>query len=140
MVTVFAWKEEYSVAIPEIDAQHRQLVTILEDLHRAMRKAEGTTVLGSILDRLQQYAAEHFATEERLFKKYHYPEEQEHKREHESFLAKLSSFQKAHGRGEKLASSELMQFIENWFVDHMQATDYRYVPFFQKLGPIAVPR
>lgn len=140
MVTVFAWKKEYSVEIPEIDAQHRQLVAILEDLNRAMRKAEGHKVLEVILDRLQQYATEHFATEERLFKKYRYPEEEDHKREHDEFLIKLAACRKAAFRNGKLSSTELMQLIEQWFVDHMQTTDYRYVPFFQEVGNVSVPK
>jgi methyl-accepting chemotaxis protein/hemerythrin len=140
MVTVFGWKKEYSVGIPEIDLQHRQLVAILQDLHGAMRKAEAGAVLGSILDRLQRYTAKHFATEERLFAEHRYPEATKHKREHDAFLARLQSFRQALDQGERLASTELLRFIEEWFADHLRTTDQRYVPFFEKIGPIVVSR
>ena len=134
MIKVFDWKEEYSVGVKELDAQHQKLVAILDELNSALLKAKGAEISGPIIDRLAAYAKEHFATEERLFKKYNYPEERQHKAEHNSFLTQLNKFRKEYDRGNKLVAVDLMQFVKKWFVDHLQTTDYRYVPFLKEHG------
>lgn len=47
-MSVFAWKEEYSVGIREIDDQHKQLVAMVNAIHKAMSKGEGRAILGDI--------------------------------------------------------------------------------------------
>lgn len=132
MVKVFDWKEEYSVGVREIDAQHQELVAILNELNGALLKAKGAEISGPIIARLAEYAARHFADEERLLKKYAYPEERQHKAEHDSFLARLGKFRKEYERGNKLVAVDLMQFVKQWFVDHLQTTDYRYASFLKE--------
>ncbi len=134
MVQIIEWQDEYSVGIEEVDAQHKELVAILDDLYNALLKAQGAEVVGSTLERLTEYTRNHFATEERLFKKYSYPEEQEHKKEHGEFLQKLNSFIKEHERGNKLIGVDLVHFVRDWFEDHFKVTDYRYSSFFKEVG------
>ena len=134
MVKIIEWQDEYSVGVEEIDAQHKELVETLDDLYNALLKAKGYEAAESTLERLTKYTREHFVTEERLFKKYRYPEEQEHKQEHAQFLQKLNSFIKAHERGDKRIGVDLVHFVRDWFENHLKVTDYRYISFFKEVG------
>lgn len=137
-MAIFAWKDEYSVGIEEIDQQHRQLVGILDELYTAMLKARGAEQVEATLERLFAYTREHFATEERLFRKHCYPEEREHAAEHAALIARLTKFRKEHQRG-KPVGVELMLSIKEWFVEHLQTTDHRYVGFFRSVGVARQP-
>jgi len=134
MAQIFWWREEYSVGIKEIDEQHKQWVNILNELGTALLEFKGHEVVESVLKRLINFTREHFATEERLFKKYNYPEEKAHKAEHDKLLEKVSKFQQDYDRGHKMVGVDLMEYLKNWFKDHVQTTDYRYAPFFKELG------
>ncbi len=61
---MFEWKQEYSVGIQSIDAQHQQLFAIAHELYKAMTAGQGKSALSRILDRLVQYTAMHFAHED----------------------------------------------------------------------------
>ncbi|MFZ5776290.1 MAG: bacteriohemerythrin [Thermodesulfobacteriota bacterium] len=137
-MAIFAWKNEYEVGIEEIDRQHRELVAILDDLYTAMLNARGVEQVESTLERLTQYTKNHFATEERLFKKHAYPEEREHAAEHAAMLARVAKFRREHQHG-KAVGVELMHYLKGWFVEHLQTTDHRYVPFFRALGVAKEP-
>jgi hemerythrin len=49
---MFEWKDAYSVKIPSIDAQHKTLFGLANDLNSAMTKGHGQDVLSGVLDRL----------------------------------------------------------------------------------------
>ena len=78
---MFEWNNNYSVAIPSVDAQHRNLFAIARELHAAMDAGQGKASLGRILDRLVQYTTVHFAHEERLLRMHNYPDFAAHKAE-----------------------------------------------------------
>ncbi len=135
---IIEWNEKFSVGIKEIDDQHRVLVDILDELYYAMLKARGNEVIETTLAKLVQYTKTHFATEELLFKKHSYPEEKAHKAEHDAMLKKVAAFRKDFENG-KLIGVDLMHFLNKWFVEHLQTTDYRYVNFFRGIGVSTLP-
>lgn len=135
---IIEWDDKFSVGIKEIDDQHRVLIDILDELYYAMLKGRGSELIGTTLERVIQYTKTHFTTEELLFKKYNYPEEKEHKAEHDAMLKKVDAFQKEFKNG-KLIGVDLMQFLTKWFVEHLQTTDYRYVKFFREIGVSTLP-
>ena len=135
---IIEWEDKLSVGIKEIDDQHKVLVEILDELYYAMLKARGPEVIETTLEKVIQYTKTHFATEERLFKKYSYPEEKAHKAEHDAMLKKVNAFHRDFKNG-KLIGVDLMQFLNKWFVEHLQTTDYRYVNFFKGVGVSTLP-
>ncbi|MDG4475774.1 bacteriohemerythrin [Thiovibrio frasassiensis] len=135
---IIEWHEKFSVGIKEIDDQHKDLIEILDALYYAMLKAKGSELVETTLEKVLQYTKTHFATEELLFKKYSYPEEKAHKAEHDAMLKKVMAFQRDFTNGE-LIGVDLMQFLNSWFVEHLQTTDYRYVEFFKKKGISTLP-
>ena len=130
---IIEWDEKFSVGIKEIDDQHKVLVDILDELYLAMLKARGNEVIEATLDKVIRYTKTHFSTEELLFKKYSYPEENPHKAEHDAMLKKVDAFRRDFKNG-KLIGVDLMHCLKKWFVEHLQTTDYRYVEFFKGVG------
>ena len=61
----FVWDEKtMGTGVPEIDAQHKELIRRLQRLLAAMKEGRGEQEIGDTLDFVGQYAAWHFAQEE----------------------------------------------------------------------------
>ena len=73
-MSLFAWNETYSIGVTEIDAQHRRLFSLADELHSAMNAGKGKAVLRKVLHDLITYTQTHFAAEERMMQKCGYPD------------------------------------------------------------------
>jgi hemerythrin len=72
-MSLIQWKDDYSVNVKEIDAQHQQLVNMVNELHAAMREGKANQVLQDLLKKLIDNTGYHFSTEEKLMQTYNYP-------------------------------------------------------------------
>jgi len=128
---MFDWKEEYSVQIPSIDAQHRNLFRIGAELNEAMKTGQGRTVVSKTLDRLVQYTVVHFETEERLMRQHNYPDFAAHKAEHDAMTQKVHEFQAELHNGRAVITVQLLQFLRDWLDQHIRGSDQKYAPFLR---------
>jgi len=65
-IDIFPWNENFETGVPAIDAQHRQLVELLNRLASQVAAGASADELDKILDELTDYAVYHFETEEAL--------------------------------------------------------------------------
>ncbi len=128
------WSKTLMVNIPTIDEQHKQLVKMINDLHKAMKGRQGAPAMERILNRLVEYTVMHFGTEEELFRKYNYPEREKHAQAHKKLVGKVSDFQKKMRSGDATISMDLMEFLKDWLVNHIKGTDTKYAPFLLEKG------
>ena len=131
---IVSWSDNLSVKIKEVDDQHRQLIDQINVLHDAMKQRKGSEVVGSIIARLADYTQRHFMAEEQLFSKYGYIEAARHTREHNAFIDKVASFQKDFAAGRITLSMDVLTFLKEWLVTHIQTTDKKYAPFLNAKG------
>ena len=132
---VIEWSEQYSIGIPSVDEQHKTLVGFINRLNEAMAVGEAREVLADILVGLSQYTKEHFSYEEELFARFGYAESESHINEHHRMIKRVHQFsldfqQDASGA----ISLELMQFMTNWLLNHIQHSDRDYAPFLIAKG------
>ncbi len=128
------WDSSLQLGIGQIDDQHKQLVAMINDLHRAMKQRQTISIMGGILERLVNYTVYHFGNEEKLFQKHGYPEYDQHKKIHENLVGKVVEFKAKIDRGDSTISMELMDFLKDWLVNHIKGTDKKYVPFLKEKG------
>jgi len=127
------WKDEYLVNVKEIDKQHKKLVEIINDLYANIIEGAENSEINQIYKRLIDYAKLHFSTEEKYFKKFKYKDGESHTAEHEKFTKEIAEFRKKTGDMQKI-SFELLDFLEDWLVDHLITTDQKYSKFFNEKG------
>ena len=126
---LITWTDRLSVGIPAIDSQHRTLVDMINQLHEAHRRGEGRAVLDDILAAMADYARLHFRDEEALMAAAGYPKLAEHKRLHEEFGTRLIVLQARQRRSTPVGLSlEVMSFLREWLVEHIEGVDKHYVP------------
>ncbi|HKK00822.1 MAG TPA: bacteriohemerythrin [Desulfuromonadales bacterium] len=130
----FKWDDSLSVKVTEIDRQHQKLVALVNKLFNAMKSGQGDDVLGTILDELVNYTQSHFATEERLMKKFGYQDFDAHKQEHTDLVEQVAELQKKFHNRKASLSSDVFNFLKGWLVNHIKGTDKRYSGFFNDNG------
>lgn len=128
------WKEDYSVSVENFDNQHKKLFDLINNLHDAMKKGASSAVIPGIIDELFDYTQKHFSNEEELFVRYNYPEFENQKNAHTTFLNKISEFKKDFESGKLGLSIEIISFLNDWLVSHIKGADKKYGKFFNDLG------
>jgi hemerythrin len=134
MAALIGWTPECSLNLKEIDDQHQELVRLINELHQGMMERKSQQILGDIINGLIAYTKTHFLTEEKYFIEFGYNEAVIHKKEHRDFVSKVSDFKKDFDRGKMMLSMEIMNFLKDWLVKHIQGSDKKYVPMFQANG------
>ncbi|MCL2020596.1 MAG: bacteriohemerythrin [Betaproteobacteria bacterium] len=127
----FVWSDEYSVGIAEIDEQHKTLFVMIEKLHQAIMKHEGSAACKVILAELVDYARVHFALEQTLMRVGKYPEYEEHCRLHKELVEEVEALQQKIASGRAAISFELLQFLRTWLSKHILSEDMKYGAFFK---------
>ena len=121
------WNSSYSVHVQELDDQHRIFVDALNELYDAIRTGAGEDDKHALLDKLAIYAKDHFATEEKYFDLFDYPEAEEHKRAHAAFWTHLENMRSR-------SWEDMLMFMESWLEGHVKYMDQKYVDCFHAHG------
>ena len=121
------WTDRLSLGIDKIDAQHRELVGLVNQLHRAMKRQAGARESEAVLRKLAEYTQYHFSFEEKIFDKYGYPQAGPHKQAHRDLLQAVTQFQQDLQAGKAGLSMKLMDFLNQWLREHIMKTDRAYV-------------
>ena len=128
------WDDSFSVNVAEIDRQHKNLVSMINELDNAMKQGKGKDVVDKVVDGLIDYTATHFQTEETYFDRFGYPEANSHKREHFAFVRKASEFKYGFAKGKISLAIEIKNFLGDWIQNHIKVTDKKYSKFFNERG------
>lgn len=132
--SLMQWGPQFSVNIRQFDTQHKRLIDMVNQLNDAMSSGKGHQVLKSIFDGLIQYTATHFADEEKVMAEYQYPELEMHQKAHKELVKTALELQKKlHGSSHAL-STEVMAFLRNWLINHIQGLDKKYGVYLNSKG------
>lgn len=116
------WNAALEIGVAEIDYQHRNLVSMLNALQHAIESGEAREHLAEILEELDLYVINHFATEERVMDRIHYEHAPQHRAEHQQLAETVHQHRLAFARGEGSAD-ELQQFLIRWLLQHIAGSD-----------------
>lgn len=133
-MALIVWDDKYSVGVRELDNQHKQLISILNDLYDAMQTQKANDIIGTIITKLVNYTKTHFTTEEKYMTQYAYPDLASQKREHEAFTKKVMDFKESFDSGRTSLSVSVTSFVKDWLVTHISGSDRKYGPFLNSKG------
>lgn len=129
------WTDDLSVGIGEIDAEHRELISMLNDLHGAMSRGEGKAALSTVLDRLVKYTQSHFSHEEELMRKHGYTDAWKHTNEHRELTRQVIEVKDKFDSGKTLGLPiEVLNFLRDWLGSHIKSVDARFGNFLKTKG------
>jgi hemerythrin-like metal-binding protein len=127
------WKNDYSVGDSTLDAQHRQIIELLNELHIAMQRGVEHQTIRPFLDQLVQYTVSHFQTEEKLLLAHQYPDFAAHKVLHEKMQRRTIGLRDNAGL---VTGRDLLVFLKEWWCGHIQEQDKKYEPYLSALVKI----
>lgn len=84
-VKQYEWNSSLETGNEMIDSQHKVLIERINELLRACTEGKGRAEIDSTVKFLEDYTKEHFDDEEKLQRKYGYPDRTNHKKYHEGF-------------------------------------------------------
>ncbi len=131
-MALLKWDQSYSVGQPELDAQHRRWIEIINELHDAMTqegKEEMSTVTVNSLKAMLAYARNHFLAEERYMRQIDFPETIPHIKSHNECYGKVLTHLQNAEDGGHLPAPSLLKFLKEWLVQHILNEDMKYRHF-----------
>ncbi|MDD2279402.1 MAG: bacteriohemerythrin [Bacteroidales bacterium] len=128
------WQSKYETGIESVDNDHRRLVSMIEDLYSAMSKGEAKEVINDIVKGLTDYAVVHFNREEELMESIGFADLEDHREIHQGFAKKVNSFQEMLASGQQNISVEVVAFLRDWLINHIQKTDMQFVKPYNERG------
>ncbi len=127
------WDESLSVGVQDFDDEHKILIGMINDLHDAVLNHDRTLDLSDVLKSLGDYVKVHFSHEEKLFRELGYPDAETHCLEHATFVGEIDLFWNGLEKGQGTLSMQIIQFLKEWLVNHIQKSDKAYTEFFTKI-------
>ena len=128
------WNDKYSLNISLIDEKHKKLFEIINKAIIAEKQSEIAKDVLGILDEMTEYALKHFETEERYMKEFNFPEYQTHRNEHINFTNNTIDYKNRIVGGDFQIINEILEYLKQWLVNHIQVTDRQYIDCFKKNG------
>lgn len=125
---IVQWSEAYSLGLEAIDAQHMTLIEVMNDLWHAITTNAPLEVSQRLLERLEYYTVAHFGAEESMMRSLDYPDFAAHKLAHAKFVHRIQSERQHVLQGKKM-SLDILHFLRDWLVNHIQVSDKAYARF-----------
>jgi hemerythrin len=125
------WNSYYSVGEPSLDAQHQQIIEMINNLFTEVQESSESQSVKSILDRLVQYTFDHFKHEEEIMEEVGYPALQAHRELHDKMRQRTLDLRM---HWNDVAAHDLLHFLKVWWLEHIQDEDKRYAPHLQAVG------
>ena len=119
----FRWGKENEVFLAQIDAEHRDLFRVADELQHAIAGGAPAAQVKEHLHSLVAHTEDHFSHEEWLMQSTAYPSYGWHKQQHETARRRLKLFVPLIESGEAEATELFFEFLSGWLEDHTTVTD-----------------
>lgn len=133
-MSLVEWSDDLLIGIEHIDAQHKQLLALINELHTAVEQELGREVVLPIIDKLGEYAITHFRDEEELLIQQEFPDLAYHQQEHQEFMKKVHQVRSRYEGDRKGLTLNLRNYLLGWFFNHIKTEDLDYRHFLRKKG------
>jgi len=117
------WKDRHGIGDEALDAQHKQLLDIANELQCALHDGKADEVLNEHLNHLISFTQLHFREEEQSMRDHHYPGFSQHKAEHDRLILQVADLQEQMSRGQKMYSMDVIYFLKHWMMHHVVTED-----------------
>jgi hemerythrin len=123
MATYIQWKDYYSVNDPVLDAEQKQVIDCINELHAAWQDPTQGMVTKRVLDKLVQYTQSHFKHEEDRLKEADFPHFAAHKALHEDMKRRTIGL-RTHLT--LVTGRDVLVFLKDWWLEHIRGEDKLY--------------
>jgi len=129
------WSDDFLVGNKDIDTQHKELVRLTNEFYAGVQ-------MGGLLAKVHfmqtikgamQYIKTHFVTEEEIMQKIKFPPLEEHKKQHEEFVAEVSQEIRFFEENDVPDPEGFVKYLMDWILNHVANSDKNITPYLTKL-------
>ncbi len=134
MVNTMKWVKEYSVAIPILDAQHKQLFRMSDQLDSDLKQGLRSEEIEETLVHMGEYATRHFQMEEKYMEEVDYPGIDQQRKIHCQFAKTFQDMYedfKENGLSQEVVEA-LRRDLTKWIRDHVIGIDQQFGEYYKK--------
>jgi len=130
------WSSTYSVGIRAIDAQHMELINLVNDMYNHIVGDEEAerAYFKEVINHAVEYIKVHFATEEKIMRATKFPGYLEHKRAHDLFILNFIENIRDYEDGKRVNLASFTHFLKDWILSHIAIMDKQYFVFLKKIA------
>ncbi len=128
-MSIVRWGSSLAIGIDAIDAQHKQLVDIINRLHGLILERNDATLTKDMVSELSAYAVYHFSEEEAFMTSVQYDDIAAQQAAHLFYIDKVNEFSERIGRGEQHVLQEACEFLLDWLLEHIMVMDKALAAF-----------
>lgn len=128
----FEWANDMVIDNGPIDADHRKLVDLVNELHTATSQGRGQEVVDKLLTQLIADTEEHLREEERVMEQAKFTNLERHKQGHTHFVNKLHELRQKQQQGSVTVASQLSSVLRDWLSLHIRRNDKELRQFLQQ--------
>lgn len=121
-MSITTWTREIETGFENIDAQHRALFSLMDEIESELAGAPSERGVGSRFRQLLEFTDLHFATEERLMRRHGYVEQASHHAAHHDLRERITDATARELDGGD-QGQELLTILSSWLVEHIRAHD-----------------
>lgn len=123
----YKFTDECLIGVEKIDDEHRELFRLVgevQDLLNDKWTHDKYFEICDLIERLKEYAAEHFRHEEEYMEQIGHPEIEMQRRQHAEFCEKVNEVDLRSAEGDQHALiSDLLSFLVKWLYKHIIGSD-----------------
>ena len=120
------WDDTMSMGVAELDAQHQQLIELINQAYKAIQRLDSRALPG-ILDRMHEYAREHFRDEEAAMDKAGFPGLADPIEQHAAFIQQVREFRK--NLHDIADIPQVFIYLSRWLTNHILVEDKKLMPY-----------
>ncbi len=133
------WDDRFTIGIASIDAQHREMIKLLNQLQSALKKGGDKKIFANTIRALVDYTRYHFSDEERYMQSIRYPSFETHRKMHEKLIGDVKKILINLKHGIVMQEISLLRFLNDWVCNHIIEEDLKIGRFVQHNRIIGVP-
>jgi len=124
-VSLIEWRDEFSIGLPDVDHEHREMISMINALHESLGSAADAGRIVAALGEIHARIALHFALEEREMQKLDYIAFLDHKQDHERLLDDILDIMDTAETETGYDSVNFGRRLSKWFTEHFRTHDAR---------------
>lgn len=128
-INKIVWTDEFTVGIEEMDAQHRQIIAMINEMIDNFEADARSEVVSAMLMKMTHYSLGHLKAEEKLLEEINYPLLEEHKELHNEFKLKVADFTTASTIGVNQVTPAILIYLAEWWTQHILGEDKKYFEY-----------
>ncbi len=128
------WDDSYLLDVPEIDMQHKKLISIANQFYDVINgdETDYKIKMSGIIKKLTDYTEYHFTNEEELQQKIGYTGYPAHKQAHDYFIKEVGFQIQKLSDNDKSSLLGFYKYMVNWILTHVAKADKVWANFLKQ--------